>query len=76
MAGNRSLKDIKDIEMTRDEADEIIMVVEVGFGDHYGITLGQYAEAMLLVAEPVACTCTEDIRNGEVGSICGVHGSI
>ena len=62
--------------MTRDEAEEIIMAVEVSFGDHYGITRGQYAEAMLLVAEPVACTCTEDIRNDEIGFICGIHGSI
>lgn len=27
----------------------------------------------MLVAE--ACTCTEDIRNGEIGSICEIHGS-
>lgn len=41
----------KDIEMTRDEAEEIIMAVEVGFGDHYGITRSKYAEALLIVSD-------------------------
>ena len=40
--------------MTRDEAEEVIMAVEVGFGDRYGITRGQYAEAMLIVLDDVA----------------------
>jgi len=26
-------------------------------------------------SEAAICTCTEDIRNGEIGSICRVHGS-
>lgn len=66
--------------MTRDEAEEIIIAVEVGLGGRYGITRGQYAEAMLQVAEPLGqvpsftCPNTEDIRN--VGSICGCNGVI
>lgn len=35
--------------MSRDEAEQIVMAVEVGMGEHYGITRSQYAEALLIV---------------------------
>ena len=39
-------------KMTRDEAEETVMAVEVGFGNHYNITKAQYAEALLILARP------------------------
>ena len=33
--------------MTRDEAEDIIITVEAGMGDYYGISRSQYAEALL-----------------------------
>lgn len=48
--------------MTRNEAEEIIMAVEVGLGKHYGITKAQYIEALLILEageleEPVENDC-------------------
>ena len=36
--------------MTRDKAEDIVMTVEVGMGQHYHITQAQYAEALLVLA--------------------------
>jgi hypothetical protein len=35
--------------MTIEEAEEIVMTVEAGFGDHYNITKGLYATALLIL---------------------------
>ena len=35
--------------MTRDEAEEIVMAVEIGFGGHYGITNSQYLQGLAIL---------------------------
>lgn len=40
--------------MTRDEAEQIVVTVEVGMSEHYGITRSQYLQALAIIQEDEA----------------------